>query len=279
MARPGVARQVALPLTKLLTRDFASPSGMLAKNVIYELLDPLLLAALLAKEATLVHAGAVVSQDGLGLLLMGTGGVGKTTTVLDLVLNQGWRYLADDLVVLSDRGLSRYPKDLQVYAYNLALVPELGGPLMAGRGAIDRAVWNGRLKALGPANVRRRVSAERLLGPEPVGSGAPLAAAVKLTAAPRVAGVTVQSVPSDQLARQSASVILDEFWDFSRFTNALATLNSDAPSLADLHGEITGVLEGSLRRVPCVEVLVPPGTSGSAISEALQKTVLKDLAA
>jgi hypothetical protein len=47
----------------------------------------------------LVHAGAVVDPDGAAWLLVGDTHAGKTTTCVSLV-DAGWRYLADDQVVL-----------------------------------------------------------------------------------------------------------------------------------------------------------------------------------
>ena len=48
----------------------------------------------------LVHAGGVVDPDGRAWLLVGDTHAGKTTTCVSLVSAGGWRYLADDQVVL-----------------------------------------------------------------------------------------------------------------------------------------------------------------------------------
>jgi len=48
----------------------------------------------------LVHAGAVVDPDGRAWLLVGDTHAGKTTTCVSLVARGGWRWLADDQVVL-----------------------------------------------------------------------------------------------------------------------------------------------------------------------------------
>ena len=48
----------------------------------------------------LVHAGAVVDPDGRAWLLVGDTHAGKTTTCVSLVSAGGWRFLADDQVVL-----------------------------------------------------------------------------------------------------------------------------------------------------------------------------------
>ena len=48
----------------------------------------------------LVHAGGVVDPEGRAWLLVGDTHSGKTTTCVSLVSTGGWRYLADDQVVL-----------------------------------------------------------------------------------------------------------------------------------------------------------------------------------
>ena len=72
----------------LTTRDF------------YGLLKPFLEAALAPR--TTVH-GSLADVYGVGLLVMGKSGVGKSECVLDLV-ERGHRLVADDLVMVSRRG-------------------------------------------------------------------------------------------------------------------------------------------------------------------------------
>jgi len=51
----------------------------------------------------LIHGGAIVDDDGGAWLLVGDSHAGKTTTCVSLV-DAGWRYLADDQVVLRRDG-------------------------------------------------------------------------------------------------------------------------------------------------------------------------------
>lgn len=256
-------------LTRVATRDFSTLTEVVAKNLLYEALDPLVWCRLLEKDASFVHAGAVATPDGQGVLLMGTGGVGKTTTVLDLVRTGRWRYLGDDLVVVSPDGLSRHPKHLQLYAYNSVLVPGVQERLLAPRSRIDRIMWHARLRALGPRQVRRRTSASAFFGQEAVAERAQLAAAVKLTTALGASSVRVEPADREGLARQAASVICDEFWDFTRFLNSMATMTPNVATLGDVQELVSSTIERSLPDEACFEVGVPPGTPGAAISEAL----------
>jgi hypothetical protein len=77
----------------------APPNSPLAIDV-YSMLT--LSAAFLVGRlgGALVHAGGAVDPDGRAWLLVGDTHAGKTTTCVSLVAAGGWRYLADDQVVL-----------------------------------------------------------------------------------------------------------------------------------------------------------------------------------
>ena len=89
----------------------------------------------------LVHAFAAV-KDGRGILIVGPSGSGKTTTGLSLLLN-GWKLLANDVLLLQDRPDGVYalptPGAIGIRPPTLTLLPqlrELVGDL-AGSGQVD----------------------------------------------------------------------------------------------------------------------------------------------
>lgn len=122
----------------------------------------------------LVHASGVVAPDGRAILFGGTGGVGKTSLELELCRGHRFRFLSDDISVLSSDGTVwpnlAFPK---IYAYNLEGDPELAREIFRGRPLVDRLQWRWRRRR-GLARVRRRVSPERLYGSVQT-DGAPLA--------------------------------------------------------------------------------------------------------
>jgi hypothetical protein len=63
-------------------------------------LIPALKYLLLLQGKLLLHAGAVATEDGRGLIFVGLSGAGKTTTCISLT-RAGFSFLSDDLVVLS----------------------------------------------------------------------------------------------------------------------------------------------------------------------------------
>lgn len=264
-----VLDRLSRPLLRLGTRDYSSLVELIAKNAIYEIVDPLLWCKLLAFDATLVHAGAVAAPDGRGVLLMGTGGVGKSTSTLSLVVERGWKYIADDLAVIAGGDVIRHPKRLQVYAYNADLVPGLSEPLLDGRPRVDQAVWKVRRRLLGSKQARRRVAADRLAGPDRVADSAPLRAAFFLTTARDADDVVVRPSDHRREARRAAAALLEEFWDFSRILNCANAIDAGMPSLSDLQVLTTAVLEKRLPSDATFELLIPPGTPGIRIADVI----------
>src|SRR5690606_6917130 len=143
-------------------------------------------------------------RDGRAVAAVAWGGVGKTTALLKLVGEAGWKFLSDDLGLVDDAGMIwRTPKRMQVYGYNLRGQPASYRALMAGRNPIDRAAWHIRERTAGPKRVRRRVSAEELFGSERVGTRAKLTDVLFMERAdvPRLAATPMTG---DELARRAA---------------------------------------------------------------------------
>lgn len=266
-----VANLLTRPLVRWGTRDFTTMHALIAKNVLYEIVDPLLWCAMLARDATFVHAGAVADPEGRGILLLGLGGVGKSTTVLDLVCNEGWSYLSDDLAIVdSTSTIVRYPKYLQVYAYNTDAVPGLEHRMLAGRSVADRAHWRLRRRLLGAKQARRRVPAARIAGSSHVTDSAPLSAAFFLVLAPDADAPSAHPKPASHVAALAARALLEEFWDFLRLLSAASALDATIDPLSTLYDKAVGLLEERLPPDACFELQVPPYARGSAISEAVR---------
>jgi hypothetical protein len=69
--------------------------------------QPIVECMLLDRNIAVLHSAAL-SKDGKGILLMGRGGVKKTTYIMEL-LKQGWKYLADDMVLIGNKKLYAFP--------------------------------------------------------------------------------------------------------------------------------------------------------------------------
>lgn len=99
-------------------------------------LDPMLAWHLRQHDAWLLHAGAI-QRGATTVLLLGSNGAGKTRLILDLCLNHGWSFLADDLVIYRD-GLAYPCPEHEFILQQRALSMARGGTPSYGL----RALWS-----------------------------------------------------------------------------------------------------------------------------------------
>ncbi len=82
------------------------------------ILEPFLYYRLPKANASLVHA-SVASRNGKGIMFAGSGHVGKTTMILQL-LKIGFSYLAEDLAIINDEGkVLSYPEPIRIEPQHL----------------------------------------------------------------------------------------------------------------------------------------------------------------
>lgn len=110
------------------------------------------------KDVAPVHSSAVGIGDNKVLLFGGTGGVGKTSLLLECALNKGFAFGADDFCFLDSSGSVwpnfAYPK---IYGYNTVGNPALIKKIFSNRSMLDRLQWKYKFKKRGAKKVRRRV--------------------------------------------------------------------------------------------------------------------------
>lgn len=69
---------------------------------------------LLESKGFLLLHGSAVSRNGGGYLFLGAGGTGKTTLALDLVLNHGFKFLAEDFLIIKGDEVYAFPEKVRV---------------------------------------------------------------------------------------------------------------------------------------------------------------------
>jgi len=148
-----------------------------------------------------VH-GALLQVQGVGVLLLGPSGVGKSETALELV-TRGHALVADDLVELERAGaalIGRAPERIRHYleirGLGILFVPELYGPqAVLAEGPIDLLC---RLERDAPGREYERVGLER---PRESLGGVSLPV-VRLPVRPATSlGVIVEAAARDHLMR------------------------------------------------------------------------------
>jgi hypothetical protein len=95
--------------------------------------------AFLAAGVTFVH-GAAVERRGEAIIFPSWGGIGKTALVTKFVRDFGWKFLGDDLTILSaDGNCYGFPKPMVLYPYHKDIFPEV---FAGSRGVIAPLILN-----------------------------------------------------------------------------------------------------------------------------------------
>ncbi len=212
---------------KTIDMNYLSLDALRAKNFLYKLFNWAAQIAQINLHQSFMHASAVTNGERT-LAVLGKGGVGKTTAMLKLCLEGGWRYLSDDLAAIDENGvIYRAPARLQIYAYNTQNETALEQRLLNERNALDKLHWRVRRKMLGANKVRRRISAEELFGLQGVADKARLTDLIFLERrdAP---GVEIDDIGHIQAAARMAPIVMDEI---KTYRESYAVAEATAPGL------------------------------------------------
>ena len=110
----------------------------------------------------IVHASSF-SNKKRGMLISGTGGVGKTSLEIALCSMQENIFLSDDICIVKNEKVYPNFSFPKIYAYNLVNDPKLKHTILKKRNLLDQLQW--KVKSLkGKDKVRRRISPEILYG-------------------------------------------------------------------------------------------------------------------
>ncbi len=215
------------PVRRFHDWNFHTPEENAAKDFVYGVLGYLAQIVNLERGTSYLHACSF-EREGRGIALIAWRGIGKTTAMLKLVNEHGWKYLSDDLAVVGPpQTLSRSAQRIQLYAYNLADEELLTQRVFSRRTYWDRSAWAFRKWRYGLAGVRRRVAAEDLFGVHAIAESAPLVDPVLMERAD-IGDFECEPMPASELARRAAHIMLTEL---SPFVEISAALKAFDPSI------------------------------------------------
>lgn len=162
----------------------------------------------------LLHASAIAEPSGKRLTAIGgTGGSGKTSLMLQACLEDGWRFGADDITVLTTDGRLwpnySYPK---VYGYNVDAFPKIAAKLFKDARPFDKIHWKLH-KMRGLDKVRRRVAPRNIFSTLPEGDKPRLSDYVILQRESRQT-IDLSQISSSQASAASSHVIATEYAEF-----------------------------------------------------------------
>lgn len=205
--RVHIRKKVGLiPALRYVTsRELGSAQDMVIQ-VIHELV---LIPALLILEDRCVLHGSAVAFGSQGVMISGTGGVGKSSMLLEFAKDNEFAFLSDDMAVVAGNG-TIYPNMAppKIYGYNWDRMPPQAKQLI-GRSRINRAHFSvGR--RIKPDYFRRKISPSDLFSNRPVGEPVMLNHAIILLRSD-TESVVIDSISPQQFAEATVAVIIHEY--------------------------------------------------------------------
>jgi hypothetical protein len=231
---------------KLRDWNFLTPSEIVAKNLIYDLIEPVAHDLMMENKMGFIHASAY-SKGNSCALVTSEGGMGKTALCL-IAQEKGYGYLNDDLSLIDSKGnCYHHPKNLQIYGYNVKESPSLKGKLFKDKGALDKLQFNFRNLIYGPKKVRRRVPAKVLFNN--IIQNARISKIFFLT---RGQKLKIRNMEKDRFVKAELGIIRNEFMDYIKVLEKKdkGNLNALLKATEELYSSLYESTE-------CLEVMVP----------------------
>ncbi len=267
--------QKKLPkVSRLKDWNYLLPVERVAKDFMYNIFDYISQIQQLKVQQSYFHASSFQKGD-RAIAMIAWGGVGKTTSMLKLVTEDGWKFLSDDLGIIDTHGiLYRSPKKMQIYAYNLVGQPAFKKLLLDNRSLPDRVNWLYKKKLYGIKRARRRISAEALFGENKVAKKAKLTDAffIERTNTPQF---QITTIPAAQLATRAATTVMHEINPYQSVETALYTAQKKAllPRYTDLYTQTQNILEQAFSNARLRLIKIPLKATPDDLANFLRKTI------
>jgi len=264
-------------LTRLREESYQPALVRAGKQFLYDSFNQLVQLRQLSMGQTWIHSSAVTKGERT-VALMAWGGTGKTSTMLQLVRHDGWRFLADDLTVIDESGhVYRAPHRLQMSALNVEGDACLRKRVLAGRGPLDRFQWYERKWRRGAGRVRRRMHASELFGGDAIADEGQLTDAFFLRRVNRPS-FNSRDISPEHAAALSSQVLHAELDPLCEMQTAIfsSAVPVELPGLQTIHNEAERILTSAFSslRARCRLIDVPfgagPSDLGSYFSRILE---------
>jgi len=255
--------------------NYLLPEEILAKNFMYDIFDYVTQLKNVNKNQSYMHASSFF-KNGKAIAMVAWGGIGKTTSMLKLVTEDGWHFLSDDLGLIdSDGYIYRTPKKMQIYAYNVEGQPFLKKLLLKDRNWIDRANWWYKKKRNGIKGARRRVAADNLFNMEPSEQK------VKLTDVFFLERVKsdrfmLEDISIDSLASRASNTVMSEINPFHKIETALHTVQDKSilPNYSKLLEQTKAILQAGFSNANVIKLIkIPQNADPDALANFLRTII------
>ena len=226
-------------------------------------------------DLALIHAASLSIGDKC-YLLAGTGGTGKTSSLLSLKDNNEVSFISDDISVVSPTGEifgnMAWPK---IYGYNCT-GNTIKQQIFRDRSLFDKACFNLR-NWLNPSRVRRKIKPDMLYGA--VKSGKQRITDVFYLVRRNINSIRQTPLELEKAVEMSIKVINTEYTIFINHIywaeyNALATKSSSLLSVAEVTKNWRQILKSCFQSVKLTQIEIPLKIEHTAYIEQIREILL-----
>lgn len=134
---------------RALSLEYSTIQGQLRNHINnYSFLWSILAIKLLEKGCVFLHAG-IFAKSQKAIIVTGTGGCGKTSTVINACRKLGYEFVSEDFGIVSREGVAFYcPKTISLYKSDFEFYSTLEAEVIGGLNLFSRLKWWGLTKIL-----------------------------------------------------------------------------------------------------------------------------------
>jgi hypothetical protein len=242
------------------------------KRFVYYVYLPAVELALLGGGASLAHCSAV-ERDGRVVAFAASGGVGKTS-LMTLLVDEGWRFLADDFSVIAADGTCHlHPLPMHIYKFHEKHCPTLVERMLRQARPWDRFLWRALGAIRAPDKLVRWVRPDEVLGADRLARRGRLAAMIFLRRDLRLQEPQLAPASAAEMAGLMTHVLLSEIPFLSESGLAVSAFYPRHPVIRGLDqtlAAIRGVFESALAGCDCRILSAAADTTPRQIAQFLK---------
>lgn len=214
---------------------------------------------LMKKDCVFVHSG-MMAKDGQGITLTGTGGCGKTSTMLEMITHSDYQYISEDFGIVSKAGyLYDMQKKAAIYQSDVKWGNKYLSNAVKGLGFWKQLEW--RLKVMRGINVRHNFKPTEIFGND-IAHKAKLNTIYALQRTRKDSQIECKEIGFEELAERAKSASFREIKELYEILCNIRAVGGfayfkDYPSVYELEQQYLDILKTAVRNVKCYEISIP----------------------
>lgn len=245
------------------------------RRLVFYVYLPLVELALLKRRSSLAHCSAI-EKEGHVVLFPAWGGVGKTS-IMSRYIENGWKFLSDDLCVISDNGTaSLHPLPMHIYKYHEKQSKELVEKMLLQSDTLDKLLWQVMSRIKKSHKLVRWIKPDKVFGRDKVSGKGEITTVIHMHRHMQSDMFKLKKAEPDEVAKLMASTILDEI---NNLVNISLVINSCQPNdfipdVRHLHKRIIDIYSGAFVRAKCYIIDIPQRAMAEDVYSYIQNNRL-----